>query len=60
MTSLMMVTSLITYRELSHAFIIIPGLNGSDHNHWQSTWESGWLANSTRIAPASWTQPLTG
>jgi len=38
-------------------FIIIPGLDGSDHNHWQSTWESGWLANSTRIAPASWTHP---
>ncbi|MEV0802780.1 alpha/beta hydrolase [Kribbella sp. NPDC050281] len=38
-------------------FIIVPGLNGSDHNHWQSAWESAWLANSTRIAPASWTHP---
>ncbi|MEJ1110950.1 MULTISPECIES: RBBP9/YdeN family alpha/beta hydrolase [unclassified Kribbella] len=38
-------------------FIIVPGLDGSDHNHWQSTWEAGWLPNATRIAPASWTKP---
>ena len=38
-------------------FIIIPGLDGSDHNHWQSRWESGWLPAATRIAPASWTNP---
>ncbi|MGW1343790.1 RBBP9/YdeN family alpha/beta hydrolase [Kribbella sp. NPDC002412] len=38
-------------------FIIVPGLNGSDHNHWQSVWESTWLPGATRIAPASWTTP---
>ena len=38
-------------------FIVVPGLDGSDHNHWQSTWESDWLPNATRIAPASWTNP---
>ena len=38
-------------------FIIVPGLDGSDHNHWQSTWESDWLPATTRITPASWTQP---
>lgn len=38
-------------------FIIVPGLDGSDHNHWQSAWESDWLPNATRIAPASWTHP---
>ena len=38
-------------------FIIIPGLDGSDDNHWQSRWESGWLHGATRIAPASWTHP---
>lgn len=38
-------------------FIIVPGLDGSDHNHWQSAWESDWLPTATRIAPASWTNP---
>jgi predicted alpha/beta hydrolase family esterase len=38
-------------------FIIVPGLDGSDHNHWQSTWEAGWLPNASRITPASWTNP---
>jgi predicted alpha/beta hydrolase family esterase len=38
-------------------FIIVPGLDGSDHNHWQSRWESDWLPHATRIAPASWTHP---
>ena len=38
-------------------FIIIPGLDGSDHNHWQSRWEADWLTDATRIAPASWTHP---
>ena len=38
-------------------FIIVPGLDGSDHNHWQSSWESDWLPNATRITPASWTNP---
>jgi predicted alpha/beta hydrolase family esterase len=41
-------------------FIIIPGLDGSDDNHWQSRWESGWLPATTRIAPASWTHPDLG
>jgi predicted alpha/beta hydrolase family esterase len=44
-------------RELCVRFIIVPGLDGSDHNHWQSTWESDWLSDATRIAPASWTKP---
>jgi predicted alpha/beta hydrolase family esterase len=38
-------------------YIIVPGWNGSDAAHWQSVWESGWLAGATRIAPASWTHP---
>jgi serine hydrolase len=38
-------------------FIIVPGWNGSDHRHWQSTWQSGWLPTSTRIAPRSWSHP---
>jgi predicted alpha/beta hydrolase family esterase len=38
-------------------FIIVPGLDGSDRNHWQSAWESDWLPDATRITPASWTHP---
>lgn len=38
-------------------FIIVPGLDGSDPDHWQSTWQAQWLPNTTRIAPASWTAP---
>ncbi|MEU4290992.1 alpha/beta hydrolase [Kribbella sp. NPDC026596] len=38
-------------------FIIVPGLDGSDHHHWQSAWESSWLPNAARITPASWTDP---
>jgi predicted alpha/beta hydrolase family esterase len=37
--------------------IIVPGWNGSDARHWQSVWESGWLAEAIRIEPASWTHP---
>ncbi len=36
--------------------VIVPGINGSDADHWQSHWErssSGWK----RIAPASWDEP---
>jgi uncharacterized protein len=43
--------------EICVRFIIVPGLDGSDHNHWQSTWEADWLPTATRIAPASWTNP---
>ena len=38
-------------------FIIVPGLDDSDHHHWQSAWESSWLPNATRITPTSWTHP---
>jgi predicted alpha/beta hydrolase family esterase len=38
-------------------FIVVPGLDGSDQNHWQSTWEADWLTTTTRITPASWTHP---
>ncbi|MGW6282588.1 RBBP9/YdeN family alpha/beta hydrolase [Kribbella sp. NPDC055071] len=38
-------------------YIIVPGWNGSDGDHWQSIWASDWLPAATRIAPASWTHP---
>lgn len=41
-------------------FVIIPGIDGSDAEHWQSLWEAGWGAEAVRIAPASWTEPSWG
>ncbi|RZU12397.1 hypothetical protein EV645_5666 [Kribbella rubisoli] len=38
-------------------FVIIPGLDGSDVHHWQSRWESEWLASALRIQPSSWSAP---
>lgn len=39
-------------------FVIVPGIDGSDHNHWQSRWEADWLPDATRIEPSSWSAPL--
>lgn len=39
------------------AYVVIPGINGSDERHWQSRWESQWGADAVRIAPASWDEP---
>lgn len=36
--------------------VVVPGINGSDADHWQSLWErssAGWK----RISPASWDEP---
>ncbi len=38
-------------------YIIVPGWNGSDADHWQSIWAADWLPQATRIEPASWTHP---
>lgn len=38
-------------------FVIVPGIDGSGPDHWQSRWEDEWGASATRIAPASWTEP---
>lgn len=38
-------------------FVIIPGLDGSGEQHWQSRWEAEWLPSSVRIEPSSWTAP---
>ncbi|MFD5869672.1 RBBP9/YdeN family alpha/beta hydrolase [Streptomyces sp. NPDC060322] len=42
------------------AYVIIPGIGGSDERHWQSVWEAGWGASAARIAPDSWTAPDLG
>lgn len=39
------------------AYVIIPGINGSDEKHWQSLWENQWGAAAVRTAPASWSMP---
>jgi uncharacterized protein len=38
-------------------FVIVPGIDGSDEQHWQSIWEADWGPAATRIAVASWTSP---
>ncbi|MFJ8788664.1 RBBP9/YdeN family alpha/beta hydrolase [Streptomyces sp. NPDC102462] len=39
------------------AYVIVPGIDGSDERHWQSLWEHRWGASAVRIAPASWSTP---
>ncbi|WP_410791222.1 RBBP9/YdeN family alpha/beta hydrolase [Kribbella sp. C-35] len=39
------------------AFVILPGIDGSDGVHWQSRWEESWGDRAVRIVPASWTEP---
>ncbi|MCK2220943.1 alpha/beta hydrolase [Actinomadura sp. ATCC 31491] len=38
-------------------YLIIPGIDGSGEDHWQSLWQARWGAAATRIAPASWSEP---
>jgi predicted alpha/beta hydrolase family esterase len=38
-------------------FVIIPGINGSDADHWQTMWQAGWGSSAVRIAPSSWDDP---
>jgi predicted alpha/beta hydrolase family esterase len=38
-------------------FVIVPGIDNSDEQHWQSIWESDWGPAARRIAVASWTSP---
>lgn len=39
------------------AYVIIPGIDGSDPHHWQTLWEQEWGSSATRIAPTSWSRP---
>jgi predicted alpha/beta hydrolase family esterase len=38
-------------------FVIVPGIDGSGPDHWQSRWQDAWGVSATRIAPLSWTEP---
>ncbi|MGD3108717.1 RBBP9/YdeN family alpha/beta hydrolase [Streptomyces sp. YGL11-2] len=39
------------------AYVIIPGIDGSDGQHWQTLWERQWGTSAVRISPASWSTP---
>jgi predicted alpha/beta hydrolase family esterase len=38
-------------------YLMVPGIDGSDSQHWQSIWEADWRGYATRIAPTSWREP---
>jgi predicted alpha/beta hydrolase family esterase len=38
-------------------FVTIPGIDGSDHEHWQSIWEAEWGQRASRISVSSWASP---
>jgi predicted alpha/beta hydrolase family esterase len=38
-------------------FVIVPGINGSGSDHWQSIWQDAWGPAATRISPLSWDEP---
>lgn len=42
------------------AYIIVPGIDGSDGRHWQTLWEQKWGASAVRISPTSWSAPDLG
>ncbi|MBO2457784.1 RBBP9/YdeN family alpha/beta hydrolase [Actinomadura violacea] len=42
------------------AYVIVPGIDGSDEQHWQTLWERQWGASAVRISPASWSAPDLG
>ncbi|GAA2152313.1 alpha/beta hydrolase [Actinomadura napierensis] len=39
------------------AYVIIPGIDGSGEQHWQTLWERQWGTSAVRISPASWSAP---
>ncbi|MFI6684232.1 RBBP9/YdeN family alpha/beta hydrolase [Streptomyces sp. NPDC050485] len=39
------------------AYVVVPGIDGSDGQHWQTLWEREWSTSAVRISPASWSAP---
>ncbi|MEU9456506.1 alpha/beta fold hydrolase [Streptomyces sp. NPDC048277] len=39
------------------AYVIIPGIDGSDEQHWQTVWERQRSGSAVRISPTSWSEP---
>ena len=37
--------------------VIIPGVNGSGQDHWQTFWQDAWGPSASRITPSSWDNP---
>ncbi|WP_253181522.1 alpha/beta fold hydrolase [Curtobacterium sp. UCD-KPL2560] len=42
---------------VDHPWVVIPGIWGSDAEHWQSRWERDRGPDAVRIAPGSWSEP---
>jgi predicted alpha/beta hydrolase family esterase len=38
-------------------YVIVPGIDGSGTEHWQTQWERALGSRAVRIAPASWSEP---
>lgn len=38
-------------------FVMVPGIDGSDDEHWQSIWERELGSSAERLAPSSWSDP---
>jgi uncharacterized protein len=38
-------------------YVTIPGIDGSDDEHWQSIWEAEWGRRASRISVSSWALP---
>lgn len=38
-------------------YVIIPGINGSGVEHWQTLWQDNWGSSASRISPLSWDTP---
>ncbi|WP_310021469.1 alpha/beta hydrolase [Microbacterium resistens] len=39
------------------SYVVIPGIDGSDGQHWQTLWEKRWGVLGVRIEPRSWSEP---
>lgn len=40
-----------------HPWVVVPGIWGSDAEHWQSRWQDERGEAAVRIAPSSWSEP---
>src|ERR1700733_9671769 len=38
-------------------WVIVPGIDNSGEDHWQSHWQDEWGPSATRIQVASWSAP---
>jgi uncharacterized protein len=41
-------------------YVTVPGIDGSDGEHWQSIWEAEWGRRASRISVSSWSLPEPG